>query len=59
MNLVTLNVGDKHELLFNKMAQTKAEAGLLTKGLCLTPALGVTKFIIVKDMILITLCRAT
>ena len=35
------------------------EAGLLNKSLCLAPTLGVNKFIIVKDMILVTLCCAT
>jgi hypothetical protein len=35
------------------------EAGLLNKSSCLAPALGVTKFIIVGDMILVTLCCAT
>ncbi len=32
------------------------EADLLNKCSCLAPALGVTKFIIVKDMIWVTLC---
>jgi hypothetical protein len=36
-----------------------AEAGLLNKGSCLAPALGVTKFVIVTDMIWVTLCYAT
>jgi hypothetical protein len=31
---------------------------LLNKGSCLAHALGVTKFILVKDMILVTLCCA-
>jgi hypothetical protein len=35
------------------------EAGLLNKSLCLAPTLGVTKFIIVEDKILVTLCCAT
>jgi hypothetical protein len=35
------------------------EAGSLNKSSCLAPALGVTKFIIVKDLILVTLCGAT
>jgi hypothetical protein len=35
------------------------EADLLNKSSCLAPALVVTKFIIVKDIILITLCSAT
>jgi hypothetical protein len=37
----------------------QTEAGLLNKSSCLAPALGVTKFIIVKYIILIILCRAT
>jgi hypothetical protein len=32
-----------------------SEASLLNKNSCLAPALGVAKFIIIKDMILITL----
>ncbi len=36
-----------------------AEAGLLNKSSCLAPTLGVTKFIFVKEMILVTLCCAT
>jgi hypothetical protein len=36
-----------------------SEAGSLNNSLCLAPALGVTKFIIVIDMILVTLCCAT
>ncbi len=35
------------------------EAGLLNQSSCLAPALGVTKVIIVRDMILVTLCCAT
>jgi hypothetical protein len=35
------------------------EAGLLTKGSCLARASGVTKFIEIRDMILVTLCCAT
>jgi len=34
-------------------------AGLLNKSSCLAPALGVTKLIIVLDMILVTLCCAS
>ncbi len=37
----------------------EAKAGLLNKSSCLAPALGVTKFIIVTDMVLVTLCCAT
>jgi len=35
------------------------EAGLLSKSFCLAPALDATKFTIVTDMILVTLCSAT
>jgi hypothetical protein len=35
------------------------KAGLLNKSLCLVPTLGVTEFIIVKHIILVTLCCAT
>jgi hypothetical protein len=35
-----------------------SEAGLLNKSSCLAPALGVTKFIFAKDIVLITLCGA-
>jgi hypothetical protein len=56
MNLVTPKVGAKHELLINKPA---SEAGMLTKSSCLGRALGVTKFINMRDMILVTLCCAT
>jgi hypothetical protein len=36
-----------------------SEAGLFNRSSCLAPTLGDTKFVIVKDMILVTLCRAT
>ncbi len=55
MNLVTPKAGAKHELLFNKPA---SEAGLLNKSSCLARALGETKFIDMRDMILVTLCCA-
>ncbi len=56
MNLVKPKVGAKHELLINKPT---SEAGLLNRGSCLARALGVTKFINKRDMILVTLCCAT
>jgi hypothetical protein len=56
VNLVTPKAGAKYELLFSKLA---SEAGLLNKSSCLAPALGVTKFIITTDIILVTLCCAT
>jgi hypothetical protein len=34
-------------------------ASLLNKSSCLAPTLGVTKFIIITDLIWVTLCRAT
>jgi hypothetical protein len=37
----------------------KPEAGLLNKSSCLAPALGVAKFIVVTDIILVTVCSAT
>ncbi len=36
-----------------------SEAGWLNKSSCLAPALGVTKFVFVTDMMLVTLCRDT
>jgi hypothetical protein len=56
MNLVTPKTGAKHELLFNELATV---AGSLNKSLRLAATLGVTKFIVVIDMILVTLCCAT
>jgi hypothetical protein len=35
-----------------------SEAGMLNKSSCIAPSLGVTKFIIVKDIIFVTLCYA-
>ncbi len=46
INLVIPKAGAKHELLFNK-----SEAILLNSTSCLAPALGVIKFMIVKEMI--------
>ncbi len=58
--LVTPKAEAKHELLFNKVLilAGKSETGLLNKSSCLAPALGVTKFIIIKDMSLVSLCSA-
>jgi hypothetical protein len=56
VNLVTPKGAAKLELLFNELA---SEAGLLNKGSCLARALGVTKFINMRYMILVTLCFAT
>ncbi len=55
MNSVTPKAGAKHYLLFNKPAPG---AGLLNKISYSAPALDVTKFTIVRDMILVTLCCA-
>jgi hypothetical protein len=57
-NLVTPKVGAKHELLFNKLSLA-LEGSLLNKSSCLGPALGCIKFIIVRNVILVTLCCAT
>jgi hypothetical protein len=35
------------------------EAGLLNKGSCLAQALGVTKFVKIREMIWVTLCCAS
>jgi hypothetical protein len=47
---------NKCQAVFNKPI---SEAGLLNECLCIAQALGVTKFINVRDMILITLYGAT
>ncbi len=54
MNLITPAAAAKNELLFNK-----PESSSLNKNSYLAPALGVTKFIIDMDMILVTLSCAT
>jgi hypothetical protein len=59
-----LDVQQTHTLLsyssFNCMFNKPTlEASLLNKGSRLAPALGVTKFIIVIDTTLVTLCCAT
>jgi hypothetical protein len=46
INLVTPKAGARHELLFNKPA-----SGLLNESSFLAPAFGVTKFILITDMI--------
>jgi len=56
MHSVTPKAAAKHELFFNKLT---SEAGLLNESSSFAPALGVTKLIIVKYVILITLCCAT
>ena len=56
VNLVTPKAGAWHEFLFNNPS---SEAGLPNKSSCLDPALGLTKFSIVKDKILVTLFCAT
>ncbi len=42
----------------DKFNKPTSEAGLLNKSTCLAPALGVIKFKIVRNMILVTLCFA-
>jgi hypothetical protein len=60
MNLVTPKVGAKHELLLYKLtSDLRPKATLLRKGSCLARALGVTKFIGMRDVILVTLYCAT
>jgi len=54
MTLVTPKARAQHEVLFNKPA-----TGLLNKGSCLARALGVTYFMQVRNMTLVTLCCAT
>jgi len=58
MNYVTPKARANHEHLFNKLASA-SEVGLLNKSSCLAPALGMTKFINVTNMILVKLCCAT
>jgi hypothetical protein len=55
MNFVTPKAGAEHELLFSKPA---SETSLLNKSSCLAPALGVTKFIIITGLIVVTLYLA-
>ncbi len=57
-NLGTPKAGAKQELLFDKLALA-LEGSLLNKSSCLGPALGCIKFIIVRNVILVTLCCAT
>ncbi len=47
----------KYKIHLTQLDET--EVGLSNKGSCLAPALGVTKFIIVKDVSLVTLCCVT
>jgi hypothetical protein len=54
INLVTPKVKAKHEDLFNKPA-----SGLLKKGASLSTPLGVTKFINMRSLLLVTLFCAT
>jgi hypothetical protein len=46
-------------MIKNSKFDTSTEAGLLNKSSNFAPALGVTKFLIVTDMILVTLCCVT
>ncbi len=56
MNSVAPKAAAKHEYLFSK---TASEADLLNQGSFLARALGVNKFINMRDIILVTLCCAT
>jgi hypothetical protein len=56
INLCPPKAAAKWVLLFNKLA---SEPGLLNKGSYLARALGVTKFMNERDIILVTLCCAT
>ncbi len=56
MNLVAPKGAAQHNHLFSKPT---TEASLLNKSSSLAPALGVTKFMIVTDMLLVRLCCAT
>jgi hypothetical protein len=57
INLVTLKAAAKRELLFNPTPLP--EAGLSNKSSHLAAALGVTKFLVLLAMNLVTLCCAT
>jgi hypothetical protein len=52
MNFITPKAQAKHEYLFYKPT---SETGLLNESSCFARALGVTKFINVRDLILIAL----
>jgi uncharacterized membrane protein len=52
---VTPKAAAKHDLLFNNQTFV---SGLLNKGSCLARVFGLTKFIKIRDMILVTLCCA-
>ncbi len=47
---------DAQIMIVHSYVNIKTDASLLNKNSCLAPTLGVTKFIIVKAMILVTLC---
>jgi hypothetical protein len=47
------------EMSYHSEEVSCTEAGLLKKSSCLASAVGVTKFTIVTDMILVTLCSPT
>ncbi len=62
LNVIMLNVIIQGVLMLNVVAPQNDLffiTGLLNKSLHLAPALGMTKFIIVIDKILATLCCAT
>jgi hypothetical protein len=55
INFVTPKVAAKSDLSFHKPAY---EESLLNKSSCLAAALGVTKFVTITLMVLVTLCCA-
>jgi hypothetical protein len=57
MNLVTPKGAALLEILFKKL--NCAEFSLLNECSCLARVIGVAKFTNVRDIILVTLCRAT
>jgi hypothetical protein len=55
INLATSSGAAQVPIRCSINAPKRAEAGLLNIGSCLAPTSGITKFIIVKGMILVTL----
>jgi hypothetical protein len=53
MNYVTPKAATKHDVLYNKLS---SDVGLLNKSSCLAALLGVTTFVTVLGMTLVTLC---
>ncbi len=55
MNYVTPKAVTKHDVLYNELS---SDVGLLNKSSCLAAALGVTTFVTVLALNLVTLCCA-